>query len=238
MPSLAQRVPAVKPNIAFFERYGAEGYAAYEETCHLARELGLVVIGDIKRGDIGSTAAAYAEGHFALADAVTVHPYLGTDSLDPFLVHCRDHGKGIFVLVRTSNPSSAELQTLNCEGRSLSEVVADRVAGWAADLPVVDGYSPVGAVVGATHPDVIAGMRERMPNAWLLLPGVGAQGATAADCAAAFDGQGLGAVINSSRGIMQCFEPSAEDWLPQIEQAATQFAAEVADAAGLIGGTT
>ena len=226
MPVLARHTPCVKPNIAFFERYGADGYRAYEATCALAREHGLLVIGDIKRGDIGSTAEAYADGHFGLADAVTLHPYLGGDSISPFLRACTSEadGRGVFVLVRTSNPGAKDLQDLEVGGRALCDHVADAVTRWGSELPRVEGYSPVGAVVGATWPAELARLRERLPHAWLLLPGVGAQGGKVEDLAAAFDDRGLGALVNQSRGVMQCFAPADGDWLERIEAAAGAFA--------------
>ena len=227
MPAIARHAPAVKPNIAFFEQYGAAGYAAYEETCALARRSGLLVVGDVKRGDIGSTAEAYAEGHFQLADAVTLHPYLGLDSAQPFLAHCRaDKGRGVFVLVRTSNPGAKDFQDLQVGGEPLCDVVARAVSRWGQDLPQAHGYSPVGAVVGATWPQELARLRSLLPHSWLLLPGVGAQGGKVADLAAAFDHRGLGALVNQSRGVMQCFKPGDRDWLDRVEQAAAAFAAE------------
>lgn len=228
MPRLAKHAPCVKPNIAFFECFGADGWRAYEETCALARQHGLLVLGDVKRGDIGSTAEAYAEGHFQIADAVTLHPYLGLDSVQPFLAHCRPErgGKAVFVLVRTSNPGAKDFQDLQVGGEALCDVVARAVTRWAAELPLANGYSPVGAVVGATWPHELARLRALLPHAWLLLPGVGAQGGVVADLAAAFDARGLGALVNQSRGVMQCFQPGDADWLDRIDRAAASFAAE------------
>jgi orotidine-5'-phosphate decarboxylase len=227
LPAIARHAPAVKPNIAFFEQYGSAGYAAYETTCAEARRCGLLVVGDIKRGDIGSTAEAYAEGHFRLANAVTLHPYLGLDSAQPFLAHCRaDKGRGVFVLVRTSNPGAKDFQDLPVGGEPLCDVVARAVTRWGQDLPQAHGYSPVGAVVGATWPQELARLRALLPHSWLLLPGVGAQGGTVADLAAAFDRHGLGALVNQSRGVMQCFQPGDRDWLDRVEQAAAAFATE------------
>jgi orotidine-5'-phosphate decarboxylase len=228
IPALARHVPCVKPNIAFFECFGAAGFHAYEATCAIARAHGLLVIGDVKRGDIGSTAEAYAEGHFAHADALTLHPYLGGDSIAPFLAHCRPErgGHGVFVLVRTSNPGAKDFQDLAIAGRALSDHVADAVTRWGGELPHHAGYSPVGAVVGATWPQDLARLRKLLPHAWLLLPGVGAQGARVQDLAAAFDARGLGAIVNQSRGVMQCFAPADPDWRERIEQAAAAFAAE------------
>lgn len=228
LPVVARHAPCVKPNVAFFECFGSAGYAAYETTCALARQHGLLVLGDIKRGDIGSTAEAYAEGHFAIADAVTLHPYLGLDSVQPFLAHCRAEkgGKGVFVLVRTSNPGAKDFQDLTVGGEPLCDVVARAVTRWGADLPQAHGYSPVGAVVGATWPQELARLRALLPQAWLLLPGVGAQGGKVQDLAAAFDARGLGALVNQSRGVMQCFKPGDADWLDRIDRAGAAFAAE------------
>lgn len=228
LPVIAQNAPCVKPNIAFFECYGSAGYQAYEATCALARQNGLLVLADIKRGDIGSTAEAYAEGHYAIADAVTLHPYLGGDSVAPFLKGCHPDrgGKAVFVLVRTSNPGARDFQDLLVGGEPLCDVVARAVTRWGADLPQAEGYSPVGAVVGATWPQELARLRALLPNAWLLLPGVGAQGGKVADLAAAFDARGLGALVNQSRGVMQAFQVGDPDWLSRIELAAKNFAVE------------
>ena len=228
IPAIAPHIPVVKPNIAFFEQFGWEGFRAYEDTCEAARAAGMLVIGDVKRGDIGSTAAAYANSHFQWADAITLHPYLGSDSIEPFLQHCREAGKGVFILVRTSNPSAAEFQSLKVTGGSdLSDAVADAVRRWGEGTGDPDGYATVGAVVGATYGDEIARLRERMPRAWILLPGVGAQGASVADVRAAFDDQGRGALVAQSRGIMHCFEPDDPNWRTRIEAAAEKFATEV-----------
>ena len=230
LPRLARHAPCVKPNIAFFECYGSDGYRAYEEVAALAQQHGLLVLGDVKRGDIGSTAEAYAEGHFRTNDAVTLHPYLGLDSVQPFLSHCSAArgGKAVFVLVRTSNPGAKDFQDLQVGGEPLCDVVARAVTRWGQDLERCEGYSPVGAVVGATWPQELARLRALLPHAWLLLPGVGAQGGKVQDLAAAFDARGLGALVNQSRGVMQCFRPDATDWLDRIDHAAREFAQECA----------
>ena len=232
LPVLARHIPLVKPNIAFFECYGHRGFWAYETVCRLAHEAGLLVIGDLKRGDIGSTAEAYAQGHFDWADAVTLHPYLGSDSLAPFLRHCTPAtgGKGVFVLVRTSNPGAKELQDLAVASsgptaeQKLCDAVAQAVEHLGRDLPQFEGYSPVGAVVGATWPGELERLRALLPSAWILLPGVGAQGGRIEDLRPAFDERGLGALVNQSRGIMQVFDPADADWLQKIEAAAADFA--------------
>jgi orotidine-5'-phosphate decarboxylase len=210
---IAPLVPVVKPQIAFFEALGAPGFRAFHETVIAAQEKGLLVIADVKRGDIGSTAEAYAEGHFGLigADAITVNPYLGRDSLDPYLTHCRAAGKGIFVLVKTSNPGSSDLQDLWTGDAPLSRRVAKMVKDAGADPSLIgaSGLSCVGAVTGATFPDELRDLRAAMPATPLLVPGYGAQGATAADCAKAFLANGTGAVVNSSRGITFAFRSGA-----------------------------
>jgi orotidine-5'-phosphate decarboxylase len=205
----AGKVAAVKPQSAFFELFGADGVCAWERVVDGAREAGLLVIGDVKRGDIASTAAAYAGAFLAgppggggagLCDAITISPYLGEDALEPFAAACRQSGKGIFVLVRTSNPGSARFQLAG--NPPLAHVVADAVRELGAGLVGASGWSAVGAVVGATHPQELCLLRERMPHTPLLLPGYGAQGARAADLAGAFAGSfPQGALVNSSRAI-------------------------------------
>jgi orotidine-5'-phosphate decarboxylase len=218
----------VKPQIAFYERYGPPGLAAYEHAARQAREAGLLVIGDIKRGDIGSTAAAYAEAHLPLADAVTVSPYLGTDSLTPFLERAASHDCGLFVLVRTSNPSAAEIQDLEIDGVPVYERVASLVQRWGADEIGESGYSSVGAVVGATRPDLLARLRELMPRAWFLIPGIGAQGGQASEIGVVFDRAGLGAIVNSSRGILYAYaDPSDPAWSDSVAVAAERLRDEL-----------
>lgn len=222
---VAPYVPAVKPQIAFFEMYGWVGLQAYVEVVRYAKKAGLLVIGDIKRGDIGSTAVAYAKGHLGHVkvagrfasiwqeDAVTISPYLGSDSVEPFLAEVREHGKGIFVLVRTSNPSGAEIQNLESSGRPIYLHVADLVAKWGegADCVGKRGFSSVGAVVGATAPEEAARIRQALPKAIFLVPGYGAQGASADDLRPAFFENGLGAVVNSSRGVIFAYRRSPYD---------------------------
>jgi orotidine-5'-phosphate decarboxylase len=226
--AVAPFAAAVKPQSAFYERWGAPGVAAFEHAVEAARAAGLLVIGDVKRGDIGSTAVAYAEGHLASpgrpaarVDAVTLNPLLGTDSIAPFLEVMAAQGAGCFVLVRTSNPSASELQDLPVHGRPLHEHVAALVARWGQAHVGACGYSSVGAVVGATAPAELRRLRELLPRAWFLVPGVGAQGATADDVAPAFDGRGLGALVNSSRGILYAYgDPTAADWRERVRDAA------------------
>ncbi|MBW3080839.1 orotidine-5'-phosphate decarboxylase [Bifidobacterium saguinibicoloris] len=208
--AVAGIVPAVKPQIAMYEALGPAGVDVYTMTCEYAAQQGLYVLADAKRGDIGSTAAAYArmltgvEGHDPWhVDAVTVNPYLGTDGITPFVDAAKQTDKDLFVLVRTSNPSSSELQMLDlADGSKVYEHVADLVEGWGADTIGSHGYSRVGAVVGATHPEEGKALRARMPHTFFLVPGYGAQGGTAADVRGMFDKDGSGAIVNSSRGII------------------------------------
>jgi len=228
--AVARYAVAVKPQIAFYERYGWQGVRAYAETVIMARRAGLLVLGDVKRGDIGSTAAAYARGHFEVfgADAVTVNPYLGSDGIRPFVDTGREHGKGIFVLVKTSNPSSGELQDWPGRKRRLYRRVAELLREWAEPEVGERGYSSVGAVVGATWPAEAAELREALPRCFFLVPGYGAQGGTAEDCRASFNGDGYGAIVNSSRGIIHAYrtkdgEMATDDWLGAVEQAAGEM---------------
>lgn len=206
----AKSVVAVKPQLAFFEVRGVEGMRALKEVIGLARRLGLVTIADAKRGDIGSTSAAYAEAFLGDGDfgcnAVTVNPYPGSDALAPFIARV-SAGRGVFILVRTSNPSSGEFQDLvDASGRPLWEVVAARVRGWGEDFIGASGLSSVGAVVGATFPRHARRARELMPNAVILVPGYGAQGASAQDAVAAARMDGSGIIVNASRGLMYAYK--------------------------------
>lgn len=207
-------VPAVKPQIAFYECYGHRGFRAYEETVKYAQEKGLLVIGDAKRNDIGSTAEAYAAGHLGTvdvfgaatriidADALTVTPYLGTDGILPFTKVCEWAGKGIFVLVRTSNPSADEIQGQTVGDELLDERVATLVEGWGRELIGENGFSSVGAVVGATYPEEAKALRNIMPHQIFLVPGYGAQGGDADSVKNCFHKNGTGAIVNSSRDII------------------------------------
>jgi orotidine-5'-phosphate decarboxylase len=201
----AEFIVAVKPQLAFFEARGLDGMAAFAEVVRFAKSRGLITIADAKRGDIGSTSAAYAEaflgeGDFA-CDAVTVNPYLGSDALAPFIARVRA-GRGVFVLVKTSNPSSGEFQDLTAGGVPLWEAVARRVNGWASDFVGRSGLSSVGAVIGATYPAQAARARALMPTAVVLAPGFGTQGASAQDAVAAARVDGLGVIVNASRSLM------------------------------------
>lgn len=210
-------VPAVKPQIAMYEQFGIAGMAAFKDTVDYCKEKGLIVIGDAKRGDIGSTSAAYAVAHLGKVqvgsksysafdeDFVTVNPYLGSDGVNPFIDVCKEEDKGIFILVKTSNPSSGEFQDKVFEGRPLYELVAEKVAEWGSEC--MDGtYSNVGCVIGATYPEMGKVLRKIMPHAYILVPGYGAQGGTAKDLAAYFNEDGLGAIVNSSRGIIAAYK--------------------------------
>ncbi|MCZ7644823.1 MAG: orotidine-5'-phosphate decarboxylase [Planctomycetota bacterium] len=226
LDALADLVPVCKPQVAFYEEFGSEGIRAFEATVRHAKAKGYVVISDAKRGDIGSTAVAYARAHLGGmnitggatvgfdADALTVNPYLGHDTLRPYLDIGVANGKGFFVLVKTSNPGSGDLQDLESGGKKIYEHVAEMVNALGEKHVGRTGFHPVGAVVGATYPEQLRELREKMPRAILLIPGYGAQGGTAADAAAGFHRDGLGAVVNSSRGIVfACKEqPYAKDF--------------------------
>jgi orotidine-5'-phosphate decarboxylase len=204
---VAPLVPAVKPQAAFFEQLGPAGAAALADVIRYARGRGLIVIIDGKRNDIGSTAAAYADGYLGASsawggDALTISPYLGDDSLQPFVDVARANAAGLFLLVKTSNPGSGQFQDLVAEGEPVYRHVARHVARLAAEDAGDYGFGTTGAVVGATYPDQLAELRGLMPNSWLLIPGYGSQGGTAGDVAAAFRSDGLGAIVNNSRGII------------------------------------
>lgn len=217
--AIADLVPAVKPQIAMYERYGVPGLMAYENTVDYCHRKGLIVIADIKRGDIGSTSAAYADGHLGKvtvgseiiapfdADFATVNPYLGTDGVKPFVDVAKENDKGLFILVKTSNPSSGEFQdkVFSDNSKSLYETVADMVNVWGAESMHGD-YSDVGAVVGATYPEVGEKMRKVMKKSYILVPGYGAQGGKGSDLKAFFNKDGLGAIVNSSRGIIAAWQ--------------------------------
>lgn len=211
-------VPAVKPQVAFYEQLGLEGMRVYQETCDYAKEKGLFVLGDIKRGDIGSTSKAYSKGHIGKTefmgvefkafevDSITINPYLGDDCLKEFIDDIKTNDKSMFVLVKTSNPTSKQLQDLKVDGEEIYKKVGDMVEEWSQQLKGNYGYSPVGAVVGATYPEELKTLRDRMPATYFLVPGYGAQGGGAKDVINAFDDNGLGALINSSRGIIFAYK--------------------------------
>ena len=213
-------IPAVKPQIAMYEKFGIPGLQAFKKTVDYCKEKGLVVIGDIKRGDIGSTSTAYAVGHLGKVqvgsksyagfdeDFVTVNPYLGSDGVKPFIDVCKEEKKGIFVLVKTSNPSSGEFQDRLIDGKPLYELVGSMVDTWGSEL-MGDSYSYVGAVVGATYPEMGKVLRDIMPKAYILVPGYGAQGGKGKDLVHFFNKDGLGAIVNSSRGIIAAYQQDA-----------------------------
>ena len=217
--SVADLVPAVKPQIAMYEQLGIPGLEVFKWTVDYCHEKGLVVIGDIKRGDIGSTSEMYAVGHIGHTnigsakiaafdeDIVTVNPYLGSDGVMPFVKVCEAEKKGIFVLVKTSNPSSGEFQDREIDGKPLYEHVADKVNEWGSScIDEKTGYSEVGAVVGATYPEQGAVLRKLMPKSFILVPGYGAQGGKGSDITCFFNEDGLGAIVNSSRGIIAAYK--------------------------------
>jgi orotidine-5'-phosphate decarboxylase len=213
-------VPAVKPQIAMYEQFGLEGITVFKKTIDYCKKKDLIVIGDIKRGDIGSTSAAYAVGHLGKVqvgsnffygfdeDFVTVNPYMGSDSVDPFIEVCKEEKKGLFILVKTSNPSSGDFQDRLVNGRPLYELVGEKVAQWGEKL-MGDSYSYIGAVVGATYPETGRILRKIMPKAYILVPGYGAQGGKAKDLVHYFNKDGLGAVVNSSRGIIAAYKQAS-----------------------------
>lgn len=210
-------VPAVKPQIAMYEQFGIEGLKAFKKTVDYCKSKDLVVIGDVKRGDIGSTSAAYAVGHLGKVqvgshtyagfdeDFATVNPYLGSDGIKPFIEVCKQEKKGLFILVKTSNPSSGEFQDRLIDGRPLYELVGEQVARWGEDC-MGDTYSYIGAVVGATYPEMGKALRKIMPRSFILVPGYGAQGGKGADLVHFFNEDGLGAIVNSSRGIIAAYK--------------------------------
>ena len=201
-------VPSVKVQAAYYEMLGADGVKCFYDTMQYAKDAGLIVIADVKRNDIGSTAKAYSTAYLgrSAADFITVNAYLGVDGIQPFIDDCKELGKGIFVLVKTSNPSGGEFQDIIAGGQKLYQTVADKVSKWGASLIGEQGYSSVGAVVGATYPEEAQELRTRMKNTFFLVPGYGAQGAGADDIAVNFDMRGLGALVNSSRGILLAYK--------------------------------
>lgn len=210
-------IPAVKPQIAMYEQFGIEGMKAFKKTVDYCKSKGLVVIGDVKRGDIGSTSAAYATGHLGKVqvgsktysafdeDFATVNPYLGSDGIKPFMEVCKEEKKGLFILVKTSNPSSGEFQDQLINGKPLYEMVGEKVAQWGEEC-MGDQYSYIGAVVGATYPEMGKVLRKVMPKSYILVPGYGAQGGKGADLVHFFNKDGLGAIVNSSRGIIAAYK--------------------------------
>jgi orotidine-5'-phosphate decarboxylase len=235
-------IPAVKPQAAYYEMYGYEGVRVLHETVEYAKSKGLYVIADIKRNDIGSTAEAYSSAYLGTtdidgiqtnafqSDSVTVNPYLGSDGIEPFINDCNKYNKSIFVLVKTSNKSSGELQDLTVDGEMLYEKVAALVNQWGQKSMGNHGYSNIGAVVGATYPEQAAKLRKMMPNAYFLVPGYGAQGGTAKDVMNSFNKDGLGAIVNSSRGIMCAYKNmkmDEKDFVNAAREAAVNMKNEI-----------
>lgn len=222
-------IPAVKPQIAFYEMYGIHGMQAFKETCKYAKEKGMIVIADIKRGDIGSTAQGYSNAYLGKTkiadkeesiydiDFVTVNPYMGTDCVKPFVEDCKKYDKGLFILVKTSNPSSGELQDIKLEnGQEVYKKVAELVEEWGAELIGENGYSSIAAVVGATYPKQLQELRNLAPHTYFLIPGYGAQGGKAEDIALGFDKNGLGGIINASRSLMCAYK--SDRWKDKFEE--------------------
>lgn len=238
---VAPLVPAVKPQAAFFEECGPEGMVAIAEVMNYAREKGLLVVLDGKRNDIGSTAAAYARGYLGRsgesawqADALTISPYLGADSLEPFVEVAAERDAGLFVLVKTSNPGSGMLQDQVVDGQPLYRQVASYVQQQCEATCGQCGYGVVGAVVGATYPEQLVELRRAMPQSWFLVPGFGSQGGTAQDVAGGFDARGLGAIVNNSRGIIFAHRRNEykdrfgeENWQGAVEAATLEMIAQL-----------
>lgn len=231
--------PIIKPQAAFFEQLGPEGMQALASVIQHCRKRSVLVLLDGKRGDIGSTAEAYADAYLGVesawgCDALTINPFLGEDTLEPFLRVANDRSAGLFVLVKTSNPGSGFLQDKQIDGEFIYESLADLVQSFAKPT-IKQGYGSVGAVVGATYPEQLSSLRKRMPNAWILIPGYGAQGGTAADVAYGFDEEGLGAIVNSSRGIIFAYQSSeyaGRDWQHAVAEAARDTARQIWEATG------
>ncbi|MCD8365857.1 MAG: orotidine-5'-phosphate decarboxylase [Clostridiales bacterium] len=242
-------IPAVKPQVAMYEQFGVEGLKAFQRTVDYCHEKDLVVIGDVMRGDIGSTSAAYAAGHLGTVrvgskvcsafneDFITVNPYLGSDGIKPFIKVCREEKKGLFILVKTSNPSSGEFQDRLIDGKPLYEHVAEKVAAWGEEC-MGDDYSYIGAVVGATYPEVGRVLRRVMPKSFILVPGYGAQGGRGKDLVHYFNEDGLGAIVNSSRGIIAAYRQEAyanygeEHFAEASRQAVLDMIADIRGALG------
>ena len=222
-------IPAIKPQIAFYEMFGIPGMQAFKETCEYAKQKGMIVIADIKRGDIGSTAQGYSYAYLGKTkigdmeqsifdvDFVTVNPYMGTDCVKPFVDDCKKYNKGLFILVKTSNPSSGELQDLKFEnGKEVYKEVAELVEKWGEELVGENGYSSIAAVVGATYPEQLKQIREIAPHTYFLIPGYGAQGGKAEDIALGFDENGLGGIVNASRSLMCAYK--SDKWKDKFEE--------------------
>ena len=239
--AVAPHVPAVKPQIAFYEQYGIEGLIAYQDACKYAKENGLIVVGDVKRGDIGSTSKAYSIAHLGKTivgtkkistfevDFATINPYLGDDCMQEFMEEIKLYDKGIFVLVKTSNKTSGQIQDLNVSGEKVYEKVAHLVNQWSEKYCGNSGYSSIGAVVGATYPEELEILRKKMPSAMFLVPGYGAQGGGAKDIVGAFGKDGLGALINNSRGILYAYVKHGGDYKSGAEKATIEMKSAISN---------
>lgn len=227
--AVCDMVPCVKPQIAFYEVWGSAGFAAYEETVAYAKSKGLYVIGDIKRGDIGSTCDAYAKAHLELldTDCVTLNGYLGEDGIKPFLKYTETANKGLYILVKTSNPSSGQLQDRLIDGEPVFMQMAKLVNEWGKAFIDESGYTPVGAVVGATYPEELQAIRQAMPHAYLLIPGYGAQGGGGQDVVGGFNEDGLGALVSSSRGIIFAYSKYGGDYQEAAKKAVIDMNADI-----------
>jgi len=240
---LAGLIPIVKPQLAFFEQLGAPGIVAFEDLVQYSREHGILVIADAKRGDIGTTAEAYANAFFGnvsvynntletcVSDALTINPFFGTDGVAPFLKACDQQNTGVFILLRTSNPSSGELQSLEFNGSSLSHHIGKLIKKWAGERINKNGYSSVGVVIGATHKTLLKDLRDLVPNSFVLLPGYGAQGGSASDVVDAFDSNGLGGIVVAARSVNFAYRSSdgreSTNWESKIESAAKSMIQDV-----------
>ncbi|GAU80001.1 orotidine-5'-phosphate decarboxylase [Fusibacter sp. 3D3] len=235
-------VPAVKPQIAFYEQYGIEGMIAYKDVCDYAKSRGLIVVADVKRGDIGSTSKAYSNAHLGKvningemisafeADFATINPYLGNDCMSEFMDDVKTYEKGLFILVKTSNKTSGQLQDLKSGDETIYEKVADIVSKWNDEICGETGYSPIGAVVGATYPEELISLRKQMPKAIFLVPGYGAQGGGAQDVLGAFNEDGLGAIVNNSRGILFAYQKSDLDYKEAAREAVIKMRNDINEA--------
>lgn len=235
-------VPAVKPQVAFYEQYGVEGMIAYKDACDYAKSKGLIVVADVKRGDIGSTSKAYSNAHLGKvnvngemisafeADFATINPYLGNDCMSEFMDDVKTYDKGMFVLVKTSNKTSGQLQDLKSGDETIFEKVADIVSKWNDEICGETGYSPIGAVVGATYPEELVALRQKMPKAIFLVPGYGAQGGGAQDVLGAFNEDGLGAIVNNSRGIIFAYQKSTLDYKEAAREAVIKMRNDINEA--------
>lgn len=232
-------VPAVKPQVAFYEKFGIDGLVAYQDACHYAKEKGLHVIADVKRGDIGSTSKAYSDAYIGetkivdtavqafYSDSLTVNPYLGDDCLKEFVDNIKAFDKSMWVLVKTSNKSSEQLQNLKVDGETIYERVGHLVNNWSKDLVDSCGYSPIGAVVGATFPEEAETLRKVMPTSYFLVPGYGAQGASGKDIVNCFNQDGLGAIVNSSRGVIFAYIKKEKDYKTAAREAVEEMKADI-----------